>query len=264
MKRAFGIATLTLVVLAALGGCDALNLEKPDSPLPVPSAPSGATGLGDLAELSGLSALDAAQMPVDVAGFSLYESNKQVRARVRGTVTNSTGKVITSGDLRFKVTVGFDEACPSVIEGSKSLSSLKVSETQPWRPGETREITITSDDHLPGVTGEFDASEVSWELFAYVEDPICWRARGVVSNWDGNWRAATVGSPATGQGLTNKRVSLMSAADGGTRVETMEEGVTVAVVAVKGRKLRVRSPGGVDGWVSDDAVDLAGGTLEFP
>lgn len=264
MTRIRTVAALPLILLVALWGCDALNMNKGGPTLPVPSAPQGATGLGDLAELSGLSALDATQMPFDVAGFSLYESNKKLKARVRGTVTNSTGKVITSGDLRFKVTVSFDDACPSQIEGSKSLSSLRVSASDPWRPGETRKVTISSDDHLPAITGEFDASKVSWEMFAYVEDPICWRARGVVSTWDGNWRAATVGTPAVGQGLTNKRVSLMSAADGGTRVETVEDGVLVAIVAVKGRKLRVRSPGGVDGWLSDDALDFAGGAPEFP
>ena len=229
-----------------------------------PAAPANATGLGDLAALSGIESLDAGHLVPTILGYSLHESSGKIKGQVRGTLTNASGHVITDGDLRFVVEVDFDDGCPAVIEGAKGLGSLRVSETNPWRPGEVIDFAVGSDDHLAAITGEFPASKVTWTISAYVEDPLCWRARGALSELEGSWSAATVGSPAAGPARTNRRVQLTSAADGGTRVETVDEGVNLAVVAVKGRKIRVRTPGGVEGWASADHLDLSGGKLEFP
>ena len=257
------IASLLLVA-----GCDLIT-ARTNAPGPPPSAaavpaPAGATGLGDLAALSGIDPLDEGQLAPTVLGYALYESGGHIKGQIRGTLTNTSGHVITDGDLRFAVEVDFDDGCPGLIEGSKSLASLRVSESNPWRPGEVVDFTIASDDHLAAITGEFPASQVTWTLSAYVEDPLCWRARGSLVELRGGWNAATVGSPAGGPATTNRRVQLTSAADGGSRVETVDEGVHVAVVAVKGKKVRVRTPGGVEGWATADHLALSAGKLEYP
>lgn len=255
-------ATLLATGCGLLSGDDASPGAPPAAA--TAQAPPGATGLGDLAALSGIESLDEGMLVPTILGYSLHESSGHVKGQLRGTLTNASGHVITGGDLRFAVTVDFDDGCPGVIEGAKGLGSLRVSESNPWRPGDEVEFSIASDDHLAAITGEFSASEVTWALSAYVEDPLCWRARGTLVELEGSWSAATVGSPAVGPATTNRRVQLTSAADGGTRVETVEEGVHVAVVAVKGRKIRVKTPGGVEGWGNADHLDLSAGKLEYP
>lgn len=256
-------ATLLLAACSALDGGDA----APGAPPPAKATaqvPSDATGLGDLAALSGIESLDEGDLVPTILGFTLHESGGRIKGQLRGTLVNASEHVITGGDLRFSVEVDFDDGCPGLIEGAKGLGSLRVSESSPWRPGDEVEFTIASDDHLAAITGEFPASAVTWKLSAYVEDPLCWRARGTLRELEGSWSAATVGSPAVGPATTNRRVQLTSAADGGTRVETVEEGVHVAVVAVKGRKVRVKTPGGVEGWANADHLDLSASKLEFP
>jgi hypothetical protein len=259
---------LWLALVALLAGCGLIPPGHDAAVAPpaaaTAQAPSNATGLGDLAAISGIDALDEGQLVPTILGFALYENGGHIKGQIRGTLTNASGHVITGGDLRFAVEVDFDDGCPGRIEGAKGLGSLRVSESNPWRPGDVIEFTIGSDDHLASITGEFTASQVTWTLSAYVEDPLCWRARGSLQELRGSWRAATVGSPATGPATTGRRVQLTSAADGGSRVETVEEGVLLAVLAVKGKKVRVRTPGGVEGWTSADHIDLSMGRLDFP
>jgi|GEM_PF-4673472 len=255
------LVLLSALLLAACGE----SAPTPSGPPPLqPQVPADATSLAALSSLSGLSPLSAEQLPTTVQGFALYESSGHIKGQVRGVIRNESGKVITDGELRFEATIGFDDGCPRTIHGSKGLRSIKVSESKPWRPGEEREFSIASDEHLAGITGEFPAATVRWRVEAFVEDPICWRARGDVADLSGTWAAATVGAEATGAATANDKVSLSSAFDGGERVETVEEGTGVTVVAVRGRKLRVKAPSGVEGWGSADSFDLADATALWP
>jgi len=261
MRAVLLLPILLLTACSALDSGDAAPGAPPAAA--TAQAPTDATGLGDLAALSGIESLDEGDLVPTILGYSLHESSGRIKGQIRGTLTNASGHVITGGDLRFVAEVGFDDGCPGRVEGAKGLGTLRISETNPWRPGDELEFTISSDEHLAGITGEFAASQVRWSLQAYVEDPLCWRARGTLREFDGDWSAATVGSPATGPATTNRRVQLTSAADGGTRVETLDEGVKVTVAAVKGKKLRVRTPGGVEGWASIDHLDLGPNGLTF-
>jgi len=218
--------------------------------------PSEATGLGDLAALGGFDEIEPATYRAAIHEFVLYESSHKINGRVRGEIVNAGSRVITDGELKFKVTVQFAEGCEREIRGEKSLRSLKVTDAKPWRPGETLGFTITSDEELTAVTGEFEAESLTWELYAFVEDPLCHQARGVLLDLPGAWTAATVGAPVTGSAITNRKVRLTSAPDGGSRLDTVEEGTTVSVNQVKGRGLRVRTPGGTEGWLGSDDVDL--------
>jgi hypothetical protein len=247
---------LALLAAAALVACDSSTPAASGPPPLQPQVPADATTLAELSSLTGLSPLAAEQLPATVQGFALYESSGHIKGQARGVLRNETGKVITDGELRFEATVQFDDACPRTIHGSKGLRSLKVSESKPWRPGEERAFTIASDEHLAAITGEFPAATVQWRIEAFVEDPICWRARGTVAQLGGNWAAATVGSEASASATVNGKTSLSSAFDGGERMETLEEGTGVTVVGVRGRKLRVKAPSGVEGWASADAFDL--------
>ena len=257
----------TLLLLSTaflLSACGDTSPTASGPPPLQPQIPADASSMAALSSLSGLSALSAEQLPVTVHGFALYEASGHIKGQVRGTISNQSGKVITDGELRFEATVGFDDGCPRTIHGSKGLRSLKVSESKPWRPGEEREFSISSDEHLAAITGEFGASTVQWRIEAFVEDPICWRARGDVTTLSGTWAAATVGAEATGAAMANGKVSLTSAFDGGERMETVEEGTGVTVVAVRGRKLRVKAPSGVEGWGSADSFDLADAASLWP
>lgn len=237
----------------ALGCGDADDGSPVGAP---PAVPAQATGLGDLVAVSGVDELDTSQLVPSLHGFSLYASSGRIRGKVRGELLNNTDHVLVDGELEFKFTVTFEDGCPREIRGTKSLSSLGVSERKPWRPGESVPFTISSDEHLPEITGEFAAERVELELFAFVEDPICWRARGVVATAPANWQAATVGAPASGAGLTNRRVQLNSAPDGGSRMETIDDAMSLTVVQAKGDRLLVQTPGGTQGWMSADHLDL--------
>ena len=247
---------LVLLSLATVVACAPSSPNASGPPPLQPQVPADATSLTELSSLTGLAPLPPEQLPATVHGFALYESSGHIKGQARGVLRNETGKVITDGELRFEATVNFDDACPRTIHGSKGLRSLKVSESKPWRPGEEREFSISSDEHLAAITGEFPAATVQWRIEAFVEDPICWRARGTVAQLSGNWASATVGGEANTPANVNGRTSLTSAFDGGERMETLDEGTGVTVVAVRGRKLRVKAPSGVEGWASSDAFDL--------
>lgn len=218
--------------------------------------PASATGLGDLASMSGIEQLDATAYTTSIAEFALYEESHKIRGRLRGTMVNNSSHIITSGELKFKVTVSFDDACDQTIRGSKTLKSLQVSDRNPWRQGEPLDFTISSDDNLAGITGEFPASKVTWEVYAYVEDPLCHKARGILLEFPGSWSAATVGAEATGVAIARQRLRLTSAPDGGSHMETVDEGTPLTLLQVKGRKVRVRTPGGTDGWTSGGYLEL--------
>jgi hypothetical protein len=250
-----------VLALLALGACGERDVQSvvPGRSGAVPTAdvPSSATGLGDLAAMSGIDRLDATAYTATISEFSLYEESHKIRGRIRGTLVNNSDRVITQGELKFKVTVGFDEGCEQEILGTKSLKSLNISDRNPWRPGHPLDFSIGSDDVLPSITGEFSASNVTWELYAYVEDPLCYKARGVLLEFPGSWAAATVGAPASGTALARQRLRLTSAPEGGSFMETVEEGTPLTVLQAKGQKIRVRTPGGTDGWTSGGYLDLA-------
>jgi hypothetical protein len=255
--------TVGLVGLAS--GCSGGETQTAVGPPPPSSSYSfSATGLGDLGRASGVESLTSDQLPVHVDGLALYPTRGDIKGQLRGTMTNNTGRILTSGELKLRFTVDFADSCPYDLQGTKKLSSLGVTDSKPWHPGATVDFTITTDNGLPAVTGDFEAATATASLIALVEDPICFRARGVVSELPASWSAAVVGSPAGGSAIFTRRTSILSAADGGSRLETVEEGVTVTVIQAKGRKLRVRTPGGTEGWVNDDYVDMIDASLLFP
>jgi len=248
---------LALLALCACGERDVQTVVPGQSgTVPTADVPSNATGLGDLAVMSGIERLESTAYTTSISEFALYEESHKIKGRIRGTLVNNTSHVITQGELKVKVTVRFDEGCEQEILGTKSLKSLKITDRNPWRPGHPLDFTISSDDVLPGITGEFSASSVTWELYAYVEDPLCYKARGVLLEFPGSWTAATVGAPASGTALARQRLRLTSAPDGGSFMETVEEGTPLTVLQAKGRKIRVRTPGGTDGWTSGSYLDL--------
>ena len=252
-----------LTVLMCASACSDQEETKQSGVPALSAVPSSATGLGDLGRASGIDTLTAEQVVVSVEGLALYPNRGKIQGRVRGQMTNNTGHILTDGELKVKFKVDFVDSCPYELQGSKKLSSLGVSDSKPWLQGETREFVITTDNGLPSLTGDFETVSASASLLIDVEDPICYRARGVVAELPASWASAVVGSPAGGPAVSTKRVSVLSAADGGTRLETVEDGVTLTVIQAKGRKLRIRTPGGTEGWVDGDNVDVIDASLLF-
>lgn len=253
------------IAFAACGSaCSTEETSTPEGP-PAPSTvPATATGLGDLGRASGIDSLTTEQLSVSVHGMALYPSRGKILGRMRGQMTNNTGHILTSGELKLRFTVDFVDSCPYELQGSKKLSALGVSNSKPWHPGDTRDFLITTDNGLPEITGDFESASASASLMVTVKDPICYEARGLVAELPASWSSAVAGSPAGGKALSTRRLSVLSAADGGTRLETVEEDVTLTVIQAKGKKLRVRSPGGTEGWIDGDHVDVLEASLLFP
>lgn len=124
----------------------------------------------------GLSRLDkdALFKITNVTSDTLKLSNGGVSYKIKGKVVNHTGKSISKADMEGSLTLYFENKTEKVKNSIfKNFDILKknVSESRPWKDGETIDFTIITNE-IKNIYLEYDPQYVFFTIEMSASDPI--------------------------------------------------------------------------------------------